>query len=217
MLHPESGYAHHSAVGPVFDVTKWSGRGHIPVGLTGLMFTVLVLVSTAYVWQPPRLLPKPPPAVTELNGGIRKAWRAHPRAMQFGVAFGALIGVRCLLGVSNLLTDAFRREYFLRAGPGGLWLRMPMGAAWQYLGLISRAVELELPWDKIKNYEITQVKRLGSLSRNSGNLYAELKLETDWQRYVFGLSGLEAPAYLICERLNEARFASLQNPFAVLV
>ena len=217
MLHPESGYAHHSSVGSVFDVTKWTGRGHIHVGLTGLMFTILVLLSTAYVWHPPRLLRKPPPAVTELNGGIRKAWRAHPTAMYFGVAFGGLIGVRCLLGVSNLLTDAFRRDYFLRAGTDGLCLRMPMGAAWQYLGLISRAVELELPWDKIKNFEITQVKRLGSLSRNSGNLYAELKLETDWQRYVFGLTGLEAPAYLICERLNEARFASIQNPFAVLV
>ncbi len=44
------------------------------------------------------------------------------------------------------------------------------------------------------------------MSRNAGNLRAELKLVTrSGQKYVVGLDGLEAPAYLIYDRLGEFR------------
>jgi hypothetical protein len=206
MYDLDSGYTVESAVGPVWDLTRWSGRGHLGMGFAALAIAVGSLAAAAFVWDSTWFFDRPPAelkqAVAELNG----AWKTHPLAMQAGVAVGASFGVLCLLGASAMFTDAFRDDYFFRAGPGGVWLRLPHGLSWAHLGLVSKPIELELPWEEIAKIEVTQVKQAGSLSRNAGNLRAEMAIRArSGERHVLQLDGLEAAAYLIHERLNEAR------------
>jgi hypothetical protein len=73
-------------------------------------------------------------------------------------------------------------------------------------GFVSAALELDLPWDEIDDLTVVQIKQLGSTSRNSGNIGAELKIKTrTGKKHDIRLDGLSAAAYLIHERLNEAR------------
>ena len=90
MLHPDSGYAHDSSIGPVCDVTQWTGRGRMSIGIAGLIFAALLLVSVVYVCEPSWFYRKPPPALKELNAGIRKAWKNYPLATPIGVGIGVL-------------------------------------------------------------------------------------------------------------------------------
>ncbi|MEX2188049.1 MAG: hypothetical protein WD875_14685 [Pirellulales bacterium] len=206
MFHLDSGYTIDSAVGPVYDLTKWTGRGRIGMGIAVLTFGIGFLAAAAFVWDSSLFFEKPPAELKDAVADMNDAWRTHTVAMKSGVGVAALLGVLCLLGASTLFSDAFRDDYFFRAGPQGLWLRLPNGFSWQHLGLVSKPLELELNWSDIANIEVTQTKQFGSLSRNAGNICADMTLRTrSDQTYVLPLDGLEAAAYLIHERLTEAR------------
>lgn len=206
MSYLDSGYAIESAVGPVYDLTKWSGRGYLGMALAALVFAVGSLAATAFVWDSTWFFKTPPAELKDAVAEVDAAWKSNPLAMQAGVTVGALFGLFCLMATSITLTDAFRNDYFFRAGPGGVWLRLPNGISWAHGGLMSKPLELELPWDQIRKVEVLQVKQFGALSRNAGNLRAQMTLATrSGEKHVLQLDGLEAAAYLIHERLNEAR------------
>jgi hypothetical protein len=209
MAYIDSGYAIDSPVGPVYDLTKWSGRGHLSMGFAALVFAAGSLAAAAFVYEPAWFFAAPPAELKEAVADLNAAWKSHAIAMQAGVTVAAMFGVLCLLGASMTITDAFRTDYFFRAGPGGIWLRLPNGFSWEHLGLVSKPLELLLPWSEVSSIEVLQVKQLGSLSRNAGNVRAEMTLTArSGEKHVLPLDGLEAAAYLLHERLNEARDAA---------
>ena len=111
MLHLDSGYAIESAVGPVFDLTKWTGRGRIGMGLAVLAFGLGFLTAVAFAWNTSWFFKVPPDGIKDAIADMNGAWRTHPTAMWAGVAVGSLLGVLCLLGASNLFSVAFRNDF----------------------------------------------------------------------------------------------------------
>ncbi len=206
MDHLDSGYTIESAVGPVHDLTKWTGRGKIGVGIAALVFGLGALVVSAFVWDSTWFFDKPSENIKDAVAEMNDAWRTHTTAMQAGVTLGAIFGLFCLMGASTQFTDAFRTDYFFRAGTGGLWLRLPDGFSWAHFGLVSKPLELELSWDDVAKIEVVQTKQFGAMSRNAGNISASMTIRTrSGETHDLTLDGLEAAAYLIHERMIEAQ------------
>ncbi|MHB8969814.1 MAG: hypothetical protein ACYC3X_08895 [Pirellulaceae bacterium] len=206
MIEMSPAYAHESKVGPVFDITSWSPSKSIWMGLVGLVFAAVLLATATFLWHPKIMAGKMPPGTENVIGDAIKAHRTHRWAMRGSIAVTGALG--CLFGAAAIagLRDGFSGGYYFRAGTDGLSLRLPRGLSWQHGGLRSAALELDLPWDEIEGLTVTQVKQLGSLSRNAGNVSADLKIVMrTGQKHTISLDGLEAAAYLIHERLNEAR------------
>ncbi len=109
-------YAHESSVGPVFDITRWTGRGVANVAVVGLLFGVTLLVAAALVYEPTWLFKKPPEGFEDLVAGIRKGHKHYAWAMRGGIALSGLLGGVCVLGSVAMITDLFRRDYYLPHG-----------------------------------------------------------------------------------------------------
>jgi hypothetical protein len=208
MIEMNPYYAHESSVGPVFDLTQWTGRGILNAAVCGLLFGAVIIVAAVFVYEPGWFVDKkkPPQALKEMVVGIQKAHKTHAWAMRGGIVLAALFGGACVAGSVAMLSDTFRRDYYFRAGPGGLSLRMPGGVSWSHFGFVSKLVELELAWDEIASTTITQTRYVGAMSRNAGNISAEIKIVTrSGENHRLSLEGLEAAGYLVHQRLEEMR------------
>lgn len=206
MIEMSPAFAHESKVGPVFDITSWSPSKSIWMGLVGLVFAAAGLATATFMWHPKIMEGKMPPGTEHVIGEAITAHRTHTWKMRGGIAVAGGLGL--LFGVAAIawLRDGYSGRYYFRAGPGGLSLRLPNGLDWQYGGLVSAAQELDLPWNIIDGLTVTQTKQLGSMSRNAGNISADLKIVMrSGQKHHISLDGLEAPAYLIHERLLESQ------------
>lgn len=216
MIAMSPAFAHESKVGPVFDLTGWSGSKNIWMGLVGTVFATAAFATAIFLWQPKIMEGNMPAGSEQVISDVLWAHRAHPWEMRGGIAFAGIFGWICGVAALSGLRDGFATGYYFRAGPGGLSLRLPQGVSWRHGGLISNVLELDLPWDDIDGLTVTQVKQLGSMSRNAGNLGAELKIATrSGRHYDISLNGLEAAAYLIHERLMEAQemvLADMEEP-----
>lgn len=196
MIEMNPYYARESRVGPVFDVATFSRRKATSIGLTGLVLASLIGAAALYVWNPALLIPHPPRAFAEAQQDVVNLWRDYPRGTLVGVAGAGLIAV--LLAAMGLaqLYQSLTGEMYLRVGEAGISLRVPHGF---------RTLELDLPWEEVTKLTVTQEKQLGSLSRNTGNLNANLTLRTRSHGNVFiSLDDFREPAYLVHERLREA-------------
>ena len=73
--------------------------------------------------------------------------------------------------------------------PIGTGISEGEGKCQQYLGLISQAVELELPWDKIESYGITQVKLLDNSVKSvcTGGIYWVVPFNGSYTRSTFSI------------------------------
>ena len=206
MTQMNSFYAHESAVGPVFDLARWSGIKMLWMGIVGLGFAALVFTVALFVFDPTLFMERPPRGMEELFHGIRDGHRHHAWLMRAALAGATLIGGLCGLGSIATLSDGLRKDYFLRAGVGGLAVRVPQGVSWRHLGLVSHVLAMDLPWEEISDVRVMQAKQLGAMSRNTGNAHADLELTSKFgQVYSFSLDGFNAPAYLIHQRLEESQ------------
>lgn len=200
-------YAHDSAVGPVFDVAKFSHFKAVAMGLSGLVFAAIVGATALYVWDPTWLVPEPPQIVAELNQEIDQLWKDYPQGTQYGVIAAGLVAGFFVVAACSYLYQAFTVEMYIRVGEGGMSFRVAQGF---------KALEVDLPWDEIESWTVTQEKQLGSLSRNTGNLSGNLSIRTYTQgKYHVSLDDFREPAYLIFNRIQEAsemRPANLEVP-----
>lgn len=212
MITMSPGYAHESPVGPVFDVTKWSPSKSIWMGLVGLVFAAIALAAATFLWNPKIMEGNMLPGTEHVINDVVEAHTTHVWKMRGALAVAA--GLGWLLGVASIawLRDGIAGNYYFRAGPGGISLRLPHGLSWTHGGFVSAVLELDLPWEEIDGLTVVQTKELGSLSRNAGNISAELRiLLHSGIKYTISLDGLEAAAYLIHERLNEAQHSAMAN------
>jgi hypothetical protein len=204
MIEMSPAFAHESKVGPVFDITSWSPTKSICMGLMALVFASVTLATVTFLWHPQIMEGNLPAATEQMISDLLDAHRNHRWEMLGGIAVAGFVGSFILLAAIASLRDGFSGRYYFRAGPGGLSLRLPQGLDWQQGGLAFAALELDLPWNEIDALTVIQTKQLGSMSRNAGNIGAELKIVMhSGQKHIINLDGLEAAAYLIHERLNE--------------
>ena len=206
MIEMSPAFSHESQVGPVFDITSWSPSKSIWMGVVGSVCAATALATATFLWHPKIMEGRMPPGTEHVVDEAIAAHRTHTWKMRGAMAvaggLGWLFGVAAITG----LRDGFSGNYYFRAGAGGLSLRLPHGVSWWHGGLVSVPLELDLPWDEIEGLTVVQTKQLGSMSRNAGNIGANLKIVMrSGQRHDVSLDGLEAAAYLIHERLIEAQ------------
>lgn len=219
MIEMNPYYAHPSDVGPVFDVATWSPRKVLTAAVVGLLLGMAFALAAAYLWNPALFAARPPGWLKEFNQEMARATKQHPWGMLGFKGFLALLAFVFLVGGVSCFADVCRGGYYFRAGPGGLSLRVSNGPSLQTLGLGSNALVLDIPWDEIADYRIVQNKRLGSLSRDAGNLNAYFQLNTvDGREHQFSLDVFREPARIIDSKIRDAvqmvpaQFAPEQSP-----
>jgi hypothetical protein len=206
MIEMSPFYAHDSSVGPVFDVATWS---RVKAGMSALMaaaFAVLVAALLILAWKPTLLIEKPPEIIAEFHQETLKLQKEHPWWAYGGTGFVALVGWIALAGSCAFLLDASRKSsYYFRVGPGGISACVPHGFDLSKLGLVFEALTLEMPFERIADWQIVQHKRLGSMSRNTGNISAVFKIRTvDGRREEFSLDCFREPAHVIHSKIHDA-------------
>ncbi len=206
MIEMNPYYAHPSAVGPVFDVAHFSRWKSLHMGLAAAVFGVLATALLVVAWKPDLVFDKPPKIVEDLHKETlelreKKPWYALGGTAIVGlVAFVGIAGACCSLG------NAIGGNYYFRAGPGGLSLRVPGTLDWKALGLRYRVIEMDVPAEWIESWEIVQGKRIGSLSGSAGNLYGLFSMKLDDGRHIgFGLDCFREPARIIYDRIKESQ------------
>lgn len=205
MIETNPYYAHESGVGSVFDVATWAPRKAWTLGVAGVVFGSVILLAATYVWDPSLLLEKPPEVLKDLNEEIAKGHRSYPTGMMAGTGAAALFGLVFLVGGIVVLIGAQDSDYYFRAGPGGVSVRVLDGIDWGRLGFGVRIRQFDIGWDDVESWKITQRRQLGSLSRHAGNLGADFKLKTTaGKTHAFSLDLFREPGYIIYDRVREA-------------
>lgn len=216
MMEMNPFYAHASSSGPVFDVATWSGRKMLAMALFALPLGLGLLAVALFFWSPDLLFQRPPEPIKELSGEILKLHRQHAWARPVGAGVLGLVGWFFLAAGISSIGDCLRGDFHFRVGPGGFALRVPFGIDLTKLGLTSTILDLDLPWEEVTHWTVVQVKQLGSLSRNAGNIGGHLKLKTaDGQRYEISLDCFREPAFIIHSKIQDAlqmTAASLGGP-----
>jgi hypothetical protein len=191
-------YAHDSEVGPVFDVAKYSRAKSLWMGMVGIVIAILVGLAAAYFWNPDWIISKPSKVWAKAHQETKDLMRQHPQGTKVGVAVAGLFGLLFLAAGLSAVVQAVSGDYFVRAGEGGLSLRMPAGL----LGIFER----DIPWDDVDQLKVVQERQIGALSRNAGNLGGYMRLKThDGLSRVITLAFFKEDAWLIYDRIMEAR------------
>ncbi|NQT37426.1 MAG: hypothetical protein HQ581_08060 [Planctomycetes bacterium] len=205
MIEMNPYYAHRSSVGDVFDVASWSPRKALGGGLFCLLAGLVVATATCYMVQPKLLVKNPPKILKELNQEMRIGWKKHPWGMQAGLGGAGCMAFMLLAGGVATLGDFLRSDYYLRAGTGGVSLRVPQGVSWSKLCLASKVLRLDLSWDQVERWTVVQEKQIGSLSPNDGNIAAHIDLKTsDGKTHSFSVDCFREPARIIYQKLQDA-------------
>jgi hypothetical protein len=199
-------YAHPSPVGDVFDVATWSPGKNFGMGLTGIVLATLVGLLAACVWEPGLLGDYFPGLANDLERDMDKLAKPFPWAIPAIVAAMGVIAYIFLAASVTFVTDAMRNNCYFRAGPRGMSLRLPHGMSLAKLGFGSRMVTLNVPWEQIQRWTITQRKQIGALSPNAGNLNAHFDLKLrDGRSFRFSLDTFREPARIIYGRIEESQ------------
>lgn len=199
-------YAHSSDVGDVFDVATWSPRKVLGNGIVGALVGILVAAAAVLLWNPQLLANLLPELAKTLEKQIRAIDKQYTYAILLAIISLATIAYVFVAAGLGGVFDAFRRNIYFRAGPGGLSIRVLRGVAWDKLGFGSGVLCIDLPWSDIDRWAITQKKQFGSLSRNAGNLDATFNvLVYGGRKYSFSLDFYREPARIIYERIQTAR------------
>ncbi len=194
-MNPE--YAFTSDVGPVFDVATFSRGKTLMTGATAIVFAALIGGSALYVWNPQWLVQEPPQWFADAHQDMQDVWRTHPRVTSIGVATAAVLAGLCGAAAVSCIAGALWGSYYLRAGEGGVSLRVPNGFG---------TLAVDLSWQEIAKLTVVQEKKFGSLSRNAGNVGASLSIKTcAGKKYYCRLDAFSQPGYLIHQRIEEAR------------
>jgi hypothetical protein len=198
MTSMNSYYGHESAVGPVFDVAHYSPFKATLLALTWLGFAAFVGLGAAYAWNPDWIISQPHEVFAEAHQEAKGWLGDHPWGVTIGVGLAAFFALLGLAGAASCLVAAWSGNFYLRAGAGGLSLRVP--------DLLAGATERDLAWSEIESLTVVQEKHLGSLSQSAGNLGGELQLCThDGWSHDIRLDEFREDAWLIYERIEEAR------------
>lgn len=194
-MNPE--YAFNSDVGPVFDVATFSRGKAVMMGATAVVFAALIAGAALYVWNPGWFLENPPEWFADAHKDVRDVWQTYPRVTAISVATAAVLAALCGVAAVSCIAGALWGTYYLRAGEGGISLRAPDGFG---------TLAVDLSWQEIAKLTVVQEKRLGSLSRNAGNVGASLNIKTcTGKKYYCRLDAFSQPGYLIHQRIEEAR------------
>lgn len=205
MIEMNPFYAYESSVGPVFDVATWSRSKAWSMAVAALVFAAAIAAAMIFAWQPTLLMEKPPEFLTSFHEETLKLAKEHPWAAYGGSVGVGLFGLLMLAGASASVIDATSGDHYFRVGPGGISLSVPQGLDPAKLCLAFGRLELEIPMDELANWTIVQNKRLGSMSQNTGNTTAYLKIRTvGGKRQQISLDGFREPAHVIRSKINDA-------------
>lgn len=205
MIEMNPYYFHSSSVGPVYDVAQWSRRSALGGAVMFLVAGAAIAVGVCFAWEPRWFFEEAPAWLDELPAEILKGHDEHPWLMRGGIALFGLFAAFLFVGAIDFLRQFVANDFYLRAGPGGLSLRVSGRLAWSKCCLATHTWELDLPWEQIEGWKIVQVKRLGSLSQNAGNLSASMTIRTTaGKQYDFSLIGFREPSHVIYNRIQEA-------------
>jgi hypothetical protein len=197
MIEMNPYYARESEVGLVFDVATFSRLKALAMGLSGLVFGVLVGAAALYVWQPNSVLPHAPKWIADGNRETLQLWKDYPLGTPLCVGGVGLFAAIFLGGSLSYLFQTLTGDFYVRVGEGGVSFRVPQGFS---------TLALDLTWDEILKLTVTQEKQLGSLSRNVGNIGGHFTIRTRSHGNVFVcLNDFREPAHLIHRRIQEAR------------
>jgi hypothetical protein len=197
--------AYPSSVGPVFDVATWSRRKVATMALIALPLGLVLAACAVCFWNPHVLAGHLPKGLKDVPLGILRLHRQHPWLRPVGAGgLGVLGFFFCAVAVASFI-DCFTADYYLRVGRGGISLRVAGALDPAKFLLRSKVLELELPWDDVADWRVVQVKQLGSLSRNGGNIGGDLKLRTtDGRKHDISLDVFREPAFIIHSRIQDA-------------
>ncbi len=198
-------YAHPSSVGPVFDVADWSPRKIMITALLGLALALCLALCGLYFWNPKLFADYLPKFFGQVTTEVLRLHRKYAWSKYAGAAGLAFLAYLFLAGGISCIGDLLSGNYYFRAGPGGLCIRVPDGLDVTKFALKSNITSFELPWDKIAVWTVVQVKEYGSVSRYSGNLGGYLKLSTfKAQKYSLSLNCFREPPFVIRDKIQDA-------------
>ncbi len=205
MIEMSPFYSHQSAVGPVFDVATWSRGKTWFMAAAALLFGLLVVAAMVFAWQPTLLLDTPPEVLAGFHEETVKLAKENPWVAYGGSAVVGLIAFFSLAASLASAVDAIRGGYYFRAGPGGISLRVPHGLDFSKLCLAFKRLEVDLHMDQLDDWTIVQHKQFGSMSRNSGNVMAFLKIRmANGKKEEFNLDCFREPSFVIHSKINDA-------------
>jgi hypothetical protein len=140
-----------------------------------------------------------------LRKDIVKLKKENELIAQAGIGIVGFIGWFGLASACSGVVNFFQGDFYLRAGRGGISIRVPNGPDLTRLGFVSSVLDLDVPGEEIKDWTIVQHKRAGSLSRDAGNTMAFFKLTTaGGKKYEFSLDHFREPARIIHSKILDA-------------
>lgn len=158
-----------------------------------------------YVWDPSLVVQKPGEPLRSLNKEIEKGHKELGAGMTLAIVSAGVFGFVFLAGGLSEILGVADPNFYFRAGQGGFSIRVLQGIDWGKLGLGLNVVEVDIGWDEIEDWQLTQHKHFGSLSRNAGNISADFSLKTvDGKKYSFTLDTFREPGHIIHDRIQEA-------------
>jgi hypothetical protein len=198
-------YAYPSSVGPVFDVATWSTRKIAIMVMVALLLATGLTLGGLYFWNPKLFAEYLPKGFEEVAKGVLDLHRKYAWSRYAGTAVFGLLGYYFFAGTIACLRDLASGNFYFRAGPGGIVIRVPNGLDATCFGLKSKIVSFELPWDRIAMWNIVQQKGRGAISRNSGNFGGYLALKTfDGGKYTLSLNYFREPPVVVGSKIKDA-------------
>lgn len=205
MIEMNPFYAHESSVGAVFDVATWSRFKAAAMAIIASGFCLLTVVALVSAWYPELIMEKPPEFIADLHAETIDLQRDKPWAAYGATAFVALISYFSLAASVACFGDATSNDYYFRVGPGGISLQVPSGLDFSKCGFAFKKLSVDIPMSNLVDWQITQRKQLGAMSRSSGNISASLQIRTvDGQAHAFTLDCFREPAFVIQSKINDA-------------
>ena len=191
-------YARESDVGDVFDVAHYSCGKSIYTGILACGFGAAIAVAALYVWEPTLLLTEPSEIWADAQQVIVDLKKEHPQGVLIGVCVAGLFALLCLAGAVSQFANAASGDFYLRVGEVGMSIRAPQ--------VLAGAFVRDVLWDDVAKLTVVQVKRFGAMSRGSGNLGGELKVQLrSGEKFEISLDEFREDAWLIYDRIEETR------------
>ncbi len=191
-------YASESEVGPVFDVANYSRAKAIKMAVISMIFAGVTGLGAVYVWNPDWINPNPSEIWADAHQETKNLKLQYPTGVKVGVGIAGSLAALFFLMSLSCVANASSGDYHIRAGEGGISLKVPDG--------VFGTLEKDIAWEDITKLTVVQEKYLGSMSRNAGNIGGELQIRArDGFARDIRLDDFRQDAWLIHQRIQEAR------------
>lgn len=200
-------YVRSSSVGDVVDVATWSPRKALGTAIFGIVLGIGFAAAACFLWDAKLFVDAEPDWLARTN-------KEHGPRMQAAVGVLGFLAVAVVIGALSALAAYTKSDYYLRAGPGGLSVRVPDCIPLGSLVKSSDALEFDIPWTHVRRWGITEERPVGGLSTSTYEYPPIIDLETvDGEKYCIPTDYFRESTKIIATKIQDAMEMTVPDLF----